>query len=105
MAVARCLAEGGDAKSWNALGLTDDDLDSDLDVLADNLPAVHVFLAMQTQWRTGMAGPSGLDYAALPAVFGLYGVKKKQRPEVFGALRVMEGETLSVWAEQREQRP
>lgn len=84
------------------MGFDDDDLDADLDVLQANLPAVRVFLALQTQWRSGMGGPTGLDYAALPAVFGMCGIRRKKRAEVFGALRILEGETLSVWAERRK---
>ena len=33
--------------------------------------AFSVFEAMSTQWRTGMGGASGLDYAAIPAVMSL----------------------------------
>ncbi len=59
---------------------------------------------MQTQWRSGMAGPSGLDYAALPAVFDLHSIRKKRRADVFAGLRVMECETLGIWADRRERR-
>jgi hypothetical protein len=71
-------------------------------VLEDNLPAVRVWFAVQTQWRIAMDGPSGLDYAVLPAVLGLFGIRKKRRGEVFAALRIMEGETLAVWRERRD---
>ena len=70
-------------------------------MLEDNLPAVRVFLALQTQWRHGMAGPTGLDYAALPPVFDLCGIRHKKRADTFGALRILETETLSCWAERR----
>lgn len=84
------------------MGLTDEDLDIDLDVLEDNLPAVRVWFAVQTQWRIGLDGPSGLDYAVLPAVLGLFGIRRKQRGEVFAALRILEGETLVIWRDRRE---
>lgn len=71
-------------------------------MLEDNLPAVRVWFAVQTQWRIAMDGPSGLDYAALPAVFDLFNVARKRRGEVFAALRIMEGETLAVWRERRD---
>lgn len=50
---------------------------------------------MQTQWRIvsyGMGGAryTGIDYATLPAMFGLYGIKKKQQIDTFEAIRVME---------------
>ena len=49
---------------------------------------------MQTQWRTGMAGATGLDYAALPAVLQLTGQPNEQWSQVFDDLRAMEGEAL-----------
>lgn len=57
---------------------------------------------MQTQWRSNMGGPTGLDYAALPAVMDLCGVKKKMRADAFAALRVMEAEALRILAERRQ---
>jgi Phage related hypothetical protein (DUF1799) len=60
---------------------------------------VQVFLAMQTQWRTGMAGATGLDYAALPAVLRLTGLPRAQWPQVFDDLRAMEGEALAHFRE------
>lgn len=49
---------------------------------------------MGTQWRTGMHGPTGLDYAALPVVLSLEGIPKKKRQDVFDCLRAMEGAAL-----------
>lgn len=67
----------------------------------ENAAPMNVFLALQTQWRVGMNGATGLDYAALPAVMDLCGVRKKKRGDVFSAVRVMESEALSIWAERR----
>lgn len=58
------------------------------------MDAVKVFAAMGTQWRTGMAGPTGLDYGVLPNVFRLTAVARKDQPDVFDDLRVMEGAAL-----------
>lgn len=60
----------------------------------DNLSAVNTFIAMATQWRLGPGGPIGLDYVALPAVMRLTGVAKKERAEVFDAIRVLEDAAL-----------
>lgn len=68
----------------------------------ENVQPMDVYRAMMTQWRMGMAGPTGFDYGALPAVLELHAVKKKQRRDVFEALRVLEDETLTIWARERE---
>lgn len=72
-------------------------------VWPDNLPAVNVFVAMSTQWRTGMSGPTGLDYSALPVVRQAQDppIPKADWPDTFDALRVLEGEALSVMNEAR----
>lgn len=48
-----------------------------------------------------MGGAVGLDYAALPVVFKLHQVRKKDRPSVFSDLRVMEAEALACMAESK----
>lgn len=72
-----------------------------VEVFPENWMPMQVFFGMQTQWRVGMNGATGLDYAALPVVENRLGVKKKDRAEVFEALQVLEGEMLAAWAEQR----
>jgi hypothetical protein len=61
-----------------------------VEVWPDNLAAVNVFIAMSTQWRVGMSGRTGLDYAALPAVLDLSDVPKAERADVFESLRTLE---------------
>lgn len=86
-----------------AFGLKVDELDDSFQVWDCNWPAFQVFEAMGTQWRTGMGGAIGLDYAAIPAVFKLLGVKKKDRPALFDDVRIMESEALAVMAEQKRE--
>lgn len=57
---------------------------------------------MGTQWRVGMAGAIGLDYAALPAVMALSRIPEADQPEVFADLRVMESAALKVFGENNE---
>lgn len=73
-----------------------------VDVWPENRAPMEVFAGMQTQWRIGMKGATGLDYAAMPAVMTMVGVKRKRRADVMGAVQVMERETLRLWAERRE---
>ncbi|HHY1261524.1 TPA: DUF1799 domain-containing protein [Yersinia enterocolitica] len=35
-----------------------------IEIWPDVWPAFNVIRAMSTQWRTGMSGPTGLDYCA-----------------------------------------
>lgn len=67
----------------------------------ENVTAFEVFVSMRTQWRTGMNGVTGLDYAALPMVEARCGVKRKQRQEVFAAVQVMEDEALRIFSKRQ----
>lgn len=80
-------------------GMTPEDfpeLADEFGVWPDTLPAVNAFIAMETQWRIGMAGATGLDYAALPAVLDLMEVPPSERYDLFADLRVMEGHALDL---------
>lgn len=55
-----------------------------------------VFIAMTTQWRAGFAGPTGLDYNALPTVLRLQAIPRRDWPEMFADLRVLEAEALTT---------
>ena len=67
----------------------------------ENRPAWDLWLCLQTQWRVGMAGATGLDYSAVAAVMHMQGTPRKKRPELLALLRVMEAEVLEVWARER----
>ncbi len=59
-------------------------------VWPENRQAVTVFLAMQTQWRSGLNGLSGLDYGALPEVWRRTKTPPQDRDRVFFELRLIE---------------
>jgi hypothetical protein len=63
--------------------------------------SINVMIAMSTQWRMGMSGPTGLDYNALPAVMRLSGVSAKDRAEVFDDIRTMEDVALQTIRESK----
>lgn len=67
-----------------------------------NVQAVEVFAAMQTQWRVGFAGRTGLDYGVLPQVMGWVGLSAEEQPLVWADVQVMEIAALGVWAEQAQ---
>lgn len=84
-------------------GLTLEDMDNTIELWSTNVRSFSVFEAMGTQWRTGMSGPTGLDYQALPVVMKLAGIKKpKAQREVFSDIRVMEQEALKTMADNRD---
>jgi hypothetical protein len=72
-----------------------------LELWAENVAVVALFNQLQSQWRTGMSGATGLDYAALPPRYrpghgGRMGARR------FEQLQVMEQAALQWAAEQRE---
>lgn len=87
-----------------ALGLTRDDVAEqfEIEVWPDTEMAIRTFIAMGTQWRTSAVGYTGMDYAALPAVFDLCRVPKRDRTDVFADLRLMEAEFLTACSERKQ---
>ena len=75
--------------------------DEEYEVWPDNWPAFLLFEAMSTQWRVGMGGATGLDYTALPPVASMLGMKRREIPEVFHDIRVMEAEAMLVMSESK----
>jgi len=73
-------------------------------VLPEAWPAVTLFLASQTQWRTaGMAGiRTGLDYAGVAVVARAQG--KNFRGELFSDLQSVESGALDELLIQAERR-
>lgn len=67
-----------------------------------NVCVWRLWLGVQTQWRSGMAGRTGLDYAGVRVVVDRR-MPRRQRGEAFDALCSMERAALRAWGEQREQ--
>lgn len=70
-----------------------------VDVWPDNWDVIGLFTSLNTQWRTGFGGATGLDYGVLPSVLRLRGVKRAVWPELFEDLRVLEAEALKTMRE------
>jgi hypothetical protein len=58
--------------------------------------------AAQTQWRTGMAGRTGLDYAGVDVVLKVRGLKGRAYRETWGLLQRMEAAALAAWSEKAD---
>lgn len=65
-------------------------------VWPDNRQAALVFIAMQTQWLSGMGGYTGLNYASLPEIWRRLKVPPAERDTVFADLKVMEITALNT---------
>lgn len=64
-----------------------------------NLPAWRHWQAVQTQWRMGPAGATGLDYTGVRAYFDLQGLKKPEQKDIFESIQAAERGTLTALAE------
>jgi len=51
---------------------------------------------MDTQWRIGMAGPTGLDYAALPMALRMIAAPRTDWQQLMADVRVMESAALQA---------
>ncbi len=73
---------------------TADEVNSDVEIWPGNVETVQCFIGLSTQWKTGINGVTGLDYAAIPVVMEMNEVVDKR--EVFGGLQAMEAEVLKI---------
>nr|WP_051423892.1 DUF1799 domain-containing protein [Bordetella petrii] len=69
--------------------------DEEVELWPENVRVKDAFMLMETQWRVGYAGPTGLDYGALPMVFRSLAIFDDDQVDVFDGLRVMEAAALS----------
>ena len=65
-------------------------------ILPENVDALNWFLLMQTQWRVGMNGLTGMDYGVFLQWAKEEGVKRLDRVWLLGDLRMMEREYLAT---------
>lgn len=87
-----------DPEELKAIGLLPEDVEDNsiVEVWEENWPALEIFSMLGTQWRVGMGGPTGLDYAILPIIFDGRGIKPKRRLELLSDLQIMEREALRL---------
>jgi hypothetical protein len=65
-----------------------------IEITPDVWPSFLLFRAMSTQWRTGMNGPTGLDYGCLPQVMSMMDIENTAA--VFEDIRIMERVALAI---------
>ena len=64
-------------------------------------PGFELWTQLQTQWRVGMAGPTGLDYSGVAAVMRMLGLRPKVQRERLWQIQAMERAALDFWAEKK----
>jgi hypothetical protein len=98
-----------DALAAFGLVLDDDPDDPRFHLWGENREALHTWLGVQTQWRVGMGGPTGLDYAGVEAYLRMRAVRAPaRRARLLLELQVMERATLEEWQRmqaERDRRP
>lgn len=80
-----------------AAGLLPEDFgDTSLALWPENDEPINLFCSVSTQWRVGMAGPTGLDYTALFARMDRRGYDADTYERLFQDIRVIEAEALTI---------
>lgn len=72
-----------------------------MEVWPDNHAAFILFNNLSTQWRVGMGGPTGLDYAAVYPLLDRAAKDPQEWDELFSDIQVMEGAALKQIGENR----
>ena len=72
-----------------------------VEVWPDNHAAFILFNNLSTQWRVGMGGPTGLDYAAVYPLLDRAAKDPQEWDEMFSDIQVMEGAALKQMSENR----
>lgn len=72
-----------------------------VDVWPENWPVVTLFFRLQTQWRLGASGATGLDYHAARMVAETVGLTWDAF--LLDDLQILESEALTAWAAARRQ--
>ena len=65
-----------------------------VEVWPDNHAAFNLFNTIGTQWRVGMGGATGLDYAAVYPLLDRAAKDPQEWDEMFSDIQVMEGAAL-----------
>lgn len=68
----------------------------------EHVPAVELWLAVQTEWRTDMGTRTGLCYASIRARPVFRRMAPRRRERALAGVAVMERAALDAWAEQRD---
>ena len=68
----------------------------DYEVWPDNIQAINLFTALQTQIRTGAMGPTGFDYNVYFSRMDRMKLSDQEYEWLFDDVRVIEAEALKI---------
>lgn len=68
------------------------------------MAVLRLWGGVQTQWRHGFAGPTGLDYAGVRASPAWHAAPLRRRERLFAELVVMERAALVEWGRMARER-
>ncbi|MEN4918267.1 DUF1799 domain-containing protein [Achromobacter spanius] len=75
--------------------MTPEDVASDpVEIWPEHLAAFELFVALRSQWRIGMAGATGLDYAVMFHKMDRMGLTPERYEELEEQMRVLEHAAL-----------
>lgn len=80
-----------------------EDLAADFEIYPDNQVAYDLFADLRTQWRIGMAGPTGLDYNILFHKMDRMKLSEDDYTDLEQCIRIMEYEALDHMNSQKQQ--
>jgi hypothetical protein len=73
--------------------------DAELHLWPENWPVWCLWRDLETQWRVGLQGPTGLDYPGAWTLIEQRIKRRRERREVFWLLQGMEEAILQEWRE------
>jgi len=76
--------------------------EQEVEVWPENQPAFHLFCDMQTQWRVGMNGYTGLDYGVLFRFLDRMKLSDQEYDWLLDDVRHMEREALAAIHEKQD---
>ncbi len=77
------------------MGFREDDLEH-VEVWPENWPAFSLFTRVQTQWRLGPGGATGLDYLVVMRLLDRMSLSDTDYDLWFDDIRVMEGAAIEA---------
>ena len=85
-----------------AAGFAPEDYAADVvEVWEENWPVVQFFARLSTQWRHGMSGPTGLDYASVLALLRTLRLPRARADEFVEGIQAMEVAALNAMHQKR----